>query len=92
MRGLRARQVEKRDFAEFDYIVVMDLENLRALAPLCPPEHGCKVKLFSDYCSTGDCGIRDPVAGGPDDFVHMLDRIEDGTQVLLRHILREMRI
>ena len=90
LTGLRARQVEKRDFAEFEYIVVMDLENMRALAPLCPPEHGHKVKLFTDYCSTGACTISDPVIGGPQDFIHMLDRIEDGAQGLLRHIIREM--
>jgi protein-tyrosine phosphatase len=90
LTGLRARQVDRTDFAEFDYIVVMDLENLRALAPLCPPEHGHKVKLFADYCSTGACTISDPYIGGPDDFAHMLDRIEDGADGLLRHIIREM--
>jgi protein-tyrosine phosphatase len=87
---LRARQVDRNDFAEFDYIVVMDLDNMRALAPLCPPEHGHKVKLFTDYCSTGGPTISDPYTRGPEDFALMLDRIEDGADGLLRHIIREI--
>lgn len=87
---LRARRLRKDDFSEFDYIVVMDIENMRALAPLCPAEHGHKVSLFTDYCSTGGCTIADPYYGGQTDFVYMLERIEDGAAGLLRHIMREM--
>ena len=92
LRRLRARQIDRDDFAEFDYIIVMDLDNLRALAPLCPPQHGHKIRLFTDFCSTaGECIIRDPYTGGPEDFVHMLDRIEDGARGLLRHIIHDMK-
>lgn len=87
---LRTRRLRKSDFADFDYIVVMDLENMRALAPLCAAEEGHKVKLFTDFCSKGDRTIVDPYFGGEKDFAHMLDRIEDGATGLLHHIMRRL--
>lgn len=86
LTGLRTRRLRKDDFSDFDYIVVMDIENMRALAPLCPSQEGHKVKLFTDFCSQGGCTISDPYFGGEKDFAHMLDRIEDGASGLLHHI------
>src|SRR5215467_7453922 len=42
---LRGRQVIRRDFIEFDYVLAMDQHNLKALAPICPREHAGKLKL-----------------------------------------------
>ena len=90
LSGLRARQIDEQDFAEFDYIVAMDVDNIRALARLCPPEHGPKVSLLTDYCSKPACTIPDPIGGGPEDFVHTLNLIEDAADGLLRHIALEL--
>lgn len=83
---MRARQVTEQDFAKFDYILTMDVENLRALLRLCPQEHGRKVTLFTDFCSTSRCTIPDPYIGGREGFEHMLDLIEDAAHGLLRHM------
>jgi protein-tyrosine phosphatase len=90
LTGLRARQLDPGDFARFDYIVVMDIDNLRKIARVCPPEYGHKVKLFTEFCSKGACTIEDPYLGGTDDFLYMLDRIEDGVDGLLKHVTREI--
>ena len=90
LSGLRARQIEQKDLDEFDYIVAMDVDNIRALAPLCSPEHGRKVSLLTDYCSKPACTVPDPYTGGPEDFVHMLNLIEDAADGLLQHIMREL--
>lgn len=89
---LRARQVNKNDFAQFDYVLAMDIENMRALVHLCPREHGHKVRLLTDFCSAGTCTIPDPYSGGPEGFVHMLDLVEDAARGFLRHIRSEMQV
>ena len=83
---LRARQVGREDFAEFDYVLAMDNENLRALKRLCPPEHAHKVRLFTEFCAAGACMVPDPYGGGPQGFEHVLDLVEDSARGLLREV------
>jgi protein-tyrosine phosphatase len=87
---LRARQVGRHDFYEFDYVLAMDEQNMRALQQLAPPEHAHKLKMFTDFCSSGDCGIPDPYAGGPQSFEDVLDLVEDSAQGLLRRLRSEV--
>ena len=90
LSALRARQVSRKDFAEFDYILAMDHENLRTLTRWCPPEHLHKVKLFTEYCDSGACAVPDPYGGGPQGFEHVLDLVEAAAQGLLRHLQKEL--
>jgi protein-tyrosine phosphatase len=87
---LRARQVGRHDFYEFDYVLAMDEQNMRALNQLAPPEHAHKLKMFTDFCSSGECGIPDPYAGGPQSFEDVLDLVEDSAQGLLRRLRSEV--
>jgi protein-tyrosine phosphatase len=89
---LRARQVNRDDFSKFDYILAMDTDNLRALKRFCPPEHGRKVKLFTEYCSSGVCVVPDPFGGGPEGFEHVLDLIEDAARGFLDHLRVELTV
>jgi protein-tyrosine phosphatase len=86
---LRARQVHRDDFAKFDYILAMDTDNLRALKRFCPPQHGRKVKLFTEFCSLGVCVVPDPYGGGPDAFERVLDLVEDAARGFLEHLRAE---
>lgn len=86
----RARQVSRADFAEFDYVLAMDEQNVRALNRICPAEHAHKVKLFTEFCSTGACEVPDPYAGGRAGFEIVLDLAEDCAQGLLRHVRRQL--
>jgi protein-tyrosine phosphatase len=86
LSALRARQVSQRDFAEFDYILAMDHDNVRTLTRWCPPEHAHKVRLFTEFCSTGACEVPDPYAGGAQGFELVLDMVEEAAQALLRHL------
>ena len=90
LTGLRARQVARDDFANFDYVLAMDIENLRALKRFCPPEYGHKVMLFTEFCSGGACVVPDPYGGGPDGFEHVLDLVEDASQGLLEHLREKL--
>ena len=90
---LRARRVEREDFARFDLVLAMDYENRAFLARLCPPTSGHKLKLMMDYArSHGERNVPDPYYGGPDGFDAVLKMLEDATEGLLLSILDEQAI
>ena len=81
LSALRARQVRKRDFAEFDHIVAMDRGHLELLASHCPPEHRPKLRLLIKGRD-----VPDPYYGGPEGFERVLDLVETGCLALLSEV------
>jgi len=55
--GLQARQVAEEDFARFDLILAMDVENLRELQAMQPRRSRASLKLFLEFAP--DLGLRD---------------------------------
>ena len=90
LAALRARQVSTEDFSNFDYVLAMDEQNLHTLKQLAPADHAHKVKMFTEFCSNGECSVPDPYTGGPQGFEFVLDLVEDAAQGLLRHIRVEL--
>lgn len=77
LQHLRARKVIFNDFAEFDYLLAMDQENLHILAQACPAEFKHKLHLFLDYAPhLNTREVPDPYYGGAYGFEHVLDLIE----------------
>lgn len=76
----RARRVEQRDFYEFELIVAMDANNLADLRGACPREARCEIRLFDPEGRE----IPDPYYGGPEDYEHALDMIENAADVFIR--------
>lgn len=75
---LRARQLQARDFHDFDLILAMDGQNLRDAARIAPAQPRAALRLFLEYAGTGT--HRGP-ADVPDpyftrDFDGCLDLIE----------------
>ncbi len=84
---LCARQVSRRDFIEFDYILAMDETHLRQLKRLCPPEHTGKVRLFMEFAGEGALReVPDPYYGGAQGFEQVLDMVERASSGLLEHL------
>ena len=83
LSALRARQVSREDFADFDYILAMDEQNLGALEKLAPREHAHKVRLFTEFSSTPTRAVPDPYHGGADGFERVLDLVEAACRGLL---------
>ena len=77
--ALRSRQVLAADFADFDLILAMDEMNLADLCNACPSGAGCKIRLFDAQGRD----IPDPYHGGPADYEHALDMIEEAADALL---------
>lgn len=77
----RARQVEARDFEDFDMILAMDRGHLRVLQRMAGPGHHAKIRLFAV-----DCDVPDPYYGGPEGFETVLDLVEARCRSLLQEL------
>jgi protein-tyrosine phosphatase len=77
----RARQLRKRDFEEFDFIVAMDRGHLEILHHHCPPQHRGKLRML-----VYGHDVPDPYYGGPDGFEQVLDMVEAACLGLLHEI------
>ena len=89
--NIRARQIVQQDFAEFDYILAMDEDNLAELKRMVPHEYRAKLGLFMKY-SVRQAGseVPDPYYGGLESFEQVLDMAEDGCAGLLSAIKKKL--
>lgn len=84
IHDLRARRVEKKDFHRFDYIIAMDRRNLDILQDMAPSSSRARLGLMMDHSPGGrDSEVPDPYYGGPDDFSHMCELLDEATRGLL---------
>jgi protein-tyrosine phosphatase len=90
LRGLdlgdqRARQISRGDCSDFDYVLTMDEYNYRTVSALC--EGGAVVRPFLDFApDLPEREVPDPYSGGPDEFEHVLDLVEEASGGLLQDI------
>jgi len=85
--GIRARRVEARDFARFDWVLAMDRHNLACLDTLRPPAYRGHVGLFLDFVPNADVReVPDPFHGTWESFERVLDLAEKGCDALLKAI------
>lgn len=82
-----ARQVQRDDFEQFDYILAMDRENLALLMELCPAQFEHKVGLLLEYAKhLGIEEVPDPYYGGITGFDRVLDMVLEAAEGLLQDI------
>jgi protein-tyrosine phosphatase len=82
--GRCARRVDSDDFRRFDWILAMDMDNLRVLHGLCPGDYTGYLGLFLDFTpGLGVLEVPDPYNGTPEDFERVLDLVERGAAGLL---------
>src|ERR671911_675497 len=90
LRGLdlgeqRARQISRRDCNDFDYVLTMDEENYRNVSALCGGD--AVVRRFLDFApDLPEHEVPDPYSGGPNEFEHVLDLVEEASEGLLQDI------
>jgi protein-tyrosine phosphatase len=90
LSSLRARQIIRSDFEQFDYIFGMDQSNMDNMHPLCPNDYRGHFELFLNFADTADCSeVPDPYCRGEDGFELVLDLVEEASRNLLAHIQRE---
>ena len=89
LSDLRARAATRRDLERFDYVLVMDQENLQDLMAVAPPGMAPKIRLLMEFAP--DLRARevpDPYYGGPSGFERVFDMVEAAAAGLLEHIRR----
>jgi len=87
LSALRARQVHRGDFEEFDLILAMDWQNLEELRLQCPVQHQHKLRRLMEFAPAGwGEVVADPYYGGQDDFEAVLDHVEQACRGLLDHV------
>lgn len=85
--GQRSRLVNDKDFAEYDYLLVMDGANHAHLVRRAPAEHQSKIRrLLSFSRKYPNLDVPDPYYGGIQGFEENLDMIQDAVSHLVREI------
>lgn len=86
--GLRARQFRASDLERFDYVLVMDRQNLADVRDVWRQNGGTEPELFLSYGRSEHDEVPDPYYGGDKGFETVLDLIEDASEGLLDAIRR----
>lgn len=76
--GKYARQITKQDYAYYDYILVMDQNNLRNIVRVTGPDTAKKIYLLLDFTERKGQSIADPWY--TDDFDATYDDISYGLE------------
>jgi protein-tyrosine phosphatase len=94
LSGLRARQVTLADFAEFDYLLAMDRQNLEQLRNLCQESTGqSRTRLLLEFAPhLPEREVPDPYYGGISGFERVLDLVEEAARGLLAHLRERHRL
>lgn len=90
-RGLNithlSRQIERRDFSNFDIIIAMDDQNIEDLEMVYEAELLQKVVKMTDFCiKRTETFVPDPYYGGAAGFEQVLDILDDACEGLLRFL------
>lgn len=86
--GLRARQLVPQDFMDYDYVLGMDHDNLRAMLAMKPEQARAHVGLLLDFADAAESEVPDPYYGGDDGFEHVLNLLEAAADGLVDHLQR----
>jgi protein-tyrosine phosphatase len=90
LSDLRARQIQGKDFEDFDLVLVMDWDNLELVTQACPTAHQHKVRRLTEFCLQFDSlVVPDPYYSGAKGFEQVLDLVEDACDGLIRHVQQQ---
>ena len=82
---LRARQIQREDFDRFDYVLLMDDENRKAVDLIGAGEGRATVELLLNFSERfRGAAVPDPYYGGNDGFERVLDMLDDGIAGFIR--------
>ncbi len=88
--GQRARQFRASDLAEFDYVLVMDQQNLADVERIWESAGGTRPALFLSYGRSSHEEVPDPYYGGDQGFETVLDLIHEASEELLEQLRKTL--
>jgi protein-tyrosine phosphatase len=84
---LRARQLRKQDYLEFDGLLCADRENLRDVVAQAPSAARDKVALLLEWAGIQDNdAVPDPYSGGPAEFEHAWRLVDSAAQAVVARL------
>ncbi len=84
---LRARRLIQEDFRTFDYILVMDDENLQNARALQTRDGKARLHRFLEFApQRREREVPDPYYGGTQGFAEVMDMVEAAAQGFLAHL------
>jgi protein-tyrosine phosphatase len=87
LSALRARQVSRQDFKDFDLVLAMDTDNYQSLVQTCPEDQRHKVRRFLSFSARfPDQDVPDPYYGSGAGFERVLDMVEDAAAGLIEAV------
>ena len=87
MSQLRARKLTMHDFDSFDWILVMDRQNLDTARAIAPPQRRDRVQLLLDHAPEQDMReVPDPYYGGAADFELVFQLTQQAALGLLKFL------
>lgn len=93
MDDLRARQLAKADFHEFDLMLAMDDGHMDAMRRMAGAGSRARLSMFLDFLpDAGRADVPDPYYGGRQDFLYVFELADKGARALLSHLRGEMGI
>ena len=87
-KGKTARQITKRDYDYYDYIIAMDHSNLRNLRNMLGEDRQRKISLLMDYTSR-PADVADPWYTG--DFEMAYNDIAEGVRTFYNYVKNEQK-
>ncbi len=89
--GMRARQVQPGDLAQFDLILAADRQNLADLKRMATAQQQAKLGLILQWGEAATQEVPDPYYGGENGFERVLDLIEASAEALLGQLVQRAR-
>ncbi len=86
----RAVQVTKEDYDKYDYLIVMDSNNVRNLMRILGNDPEGKVSMLLDYTERKGASIADPWYTG--NFDETYNDVVDGCRGFLAHLEKEGKV
>ncbi|MEW6991716.1 low molecular weight protein-tyrosine-phosphatase [Colwelliaceae bacterium 6441] len=84
---IKARKVTIDDFEQFDLVLAMDNQNVKALKKVAPAHLMGKIKLFLEFAYNHEENeVPDPYYGGARGFQFVLDLVEDASDGLINEL------
>jgi len=88
IRDQISRKIKTKDFEFFDFILVMDSNNLEFLKNISDPIYHHKILLFLEFSQGSDyIEVPDPYYGGDSGFELVLDLLDEAAEGLINHLV-----
>ena len=87
---LRARRLHPRDYADFEWLLCADGQNLRDVLREAPSSGRDKVVLLTEWAGVHEgCAIPDPYSGGSAEFEHAWRLVDSAARAVVVRLCAE---